>query len=329
MKEKLLLSVVISAFNEEDNIKDCLDSIKNLASEIIFVDNSSSDKTPYIAKRYTGKVFTFKNNPMLNINKNYGFLRATGDWILSLDADERITPELTKEIKEVITETRGDPSVHPAKRDFAQDDRGAVNGYWIPRKNIIFGKWIQHSIWWPDYQLRLFRNGKGKFPEKHVHEYIVVEGKTEQLKNPLEHINYTTISQFLYKMDKIYTESEVEKIISTGKQVGWVDAVRFPASDFMKTFFAQKGYKDGLHGLVLSMLQALYAEVVFAKAWEKQGFRKENNYAFLKNIYKESGRIAYEFRYWFLTCMLDDTKNPFKKVAYKLMRKRLHGKITK
>lgn len=312
MREKPLLSVVISAFNEEDKIKDCLDSLKNLAPEIIFVDNSSSDKTPYIAKRYTGKVFTVKNNPMLNVNKNYGFLRATGDWILSLDADERVTPELAGEIESRI-----------------MNHESRISGYWIPRKNIIFGKWIQHSIWHPDYQLRLFRNGKGKFPEKHVHEYLMVEGKTEQLKNHLEHINYTTVSQFIYKMDKIYTESEAEKVISKGKQLGWIEAIRFPVNDFLKTFFTQKGYKDGLHGLVLSILQALYAEVVFAKVWERQGFRKENSPAFLKEIYNEFIRISYEFKYWFLTCMLDETKNPLKKVVYKLARKRLARKIAK
>jgi glycosyltransferase involved in cell wall biosynthesis len=312
MNEKPMISVVISAFNEEDKIKDCLDSIKNLATEIVFVDNSSSDKTPYIAKRYTGKVYTVKNNPMLNVNKNYGFLKATGEWILSLDADERVTQDLASEIKSEI-----------------RNPKSEAIGYWIPRKNIIFGKWIQHSIWWPDYQLRLFRNGKGRFPEIHVHEYIDVEGKTEKLKNHLEHINYTNISQYIYKMDKIYTESEAQKIVSIGKELGWIDAIRFPANDFIKTFFAQKGYKDGLHGLVLSILQALYAEVVFAKVWERQGFRKENSPAFLKEMYKEIKSIVYEFKYWLLTCMLDETKNPFKKIAYKLARKRLTRKIVK
>ncbi|OGH14274.1 MAG: hypothetical protein A2687_01460 [Candidatus Levybacteria bacterium RIFCSPHIGHO2_01_FULL_38_26] len=303
------ISVVISAYNEEEKIKDCLDSIKNLASEIIFVDNSSSDKTSYIAKRYTNKVFIRKNNLMLNVNKNYGFLRATGDWILSLDADERVTAELGKEIREKIENS------NPV-------------GYWIPRRNIIFGKWIQNSIWWPDYQLRLFRNGKGKFPEKHVHEYLSVDGKTEQLKNPLDHINYTSISQYIYKMDKIYTESEVENILSKGGQLVWIDAVRMPASDFLKTFFAQKGYKDGLHGLVLSILQAFYAEIVFAKVWERQGFRRHNSPAFLEDIYKEFSKITQEFKYWFLSSMMEMAKNPLKKAAYKFKRKILHRKIS-
>jgi len=303
------LSVVISAFNEEERIRDCLESVKNLASEIVFVDNLSVDKTREIARRYTDKILTRKNNLMLNVNKNYGFLKATGDWILSLDADERITPELTEEIKEKIRNSK------------FEIRNSEVNGYWIPRKNIIFGKWIQHSIWWPDYQLRLFRRGKGRFPEKHVHEYLRVEGKTEKLQNPLEHLNYSTVSQFIYKMDKIYTENEVEKIIASGKILTWIDAIRFPVNDFLKTFFAQKGYEDGLHGLVLSMLQAMYAEVVFTKVWERQGFREENSAHFLKDIYKECKKIIQEFHYWSITSFLETSYHPLKRLFYKGLRK--------
>ena len=298
------LSVVISAFNEEERIKDCLESVKNLASEIIFVDNSSYDRTLGIAKKYTDKIFIRKNNLMLNVNKNYGFSKATRDWVLSLDADERVTPELAKEIESRI-----------------KNQESGINGYWIPRKNIIFGKWIQHSIWWPDYQLRLFRRGKGRFPEKHVHEYLRVEGRTEKLENPLEHLNYSTISQFIYKMDKIYTESEVEKIIASGKNLTWIDAIRFPVNDFLKTFFAEKGYKDGLHGLVLSMLQALYQEIVFAKVWERQGFKEENSAYFLKDIYKECKKIIQEFHYWTITSFLETSYHPLKRLFYKALRK--------
>lgn len=298
------ISVVISAFNEEEKIKDCLESVKGLATEIVFVDNLSIDKTREIARKYTDKIFTRKNNLMLNANKNYGFSKATSDWILSLDADERVTPELAKEIESRI-----------------MNNELGINGYWIPRKNIIFGKWIQHSIWWPDYQLRLFRKDKGKFPEKHVHEYVRVDGKTEKLQSPLEHLNYSTISQFLYKMDKIYTESEVEKIVASGKILTWIDAIRFPVNDFLKTFFAQKGYKDGLHGLVLSMLQAMYSEVVFAKVWERQGFKEENSAHFLKDIYNECKKIIQEFHYWSITSFLETSYHPLKRFFYKVLRK--------
>ena len=328
------LSVVISAFNEEAKIKDCLESVKGMSSEIVFVDNLSLDKTREIARKYTDKILTRKNNLMLNVNKNYGFSKATGDWILSLDADERVTPELKEEIRNVINnkatrtrhsgEERSDDSRIPKHDErfwASQNDEKRINGFWIPRKNIIFGKWIQHSIWWPDYQLRLFRRDKGRFPEKHVHEYIRVEGKTEKLQHPLEHLNYSTVSQFIYKMDKIYTESEVEKIIASGKILTWIDAIRFPVNDFLKTFFAEKGYKDGLHGLVLSILQSLYAEVVFAKVWERQGFKEENNPHFLKDIYKECKEIIREFHYWTITSFLETSYHPLKRLFYKTLRK--------
>jgi glycosyltransferase involved in cell wall biosynthesis len=300
------LSVVISAFNEEKKIKDCLESVKDLATEIIFVDNTSSDDTPEIAKKYTDKIFIRKNNMMLNVNKNFGFEKASGDWILSLDADERVTDELRTEINEVI------------------ESEHSVNGYLIPRKNILFGKWVKNSIWWPDYQLRLFKKNSGKFPEKHVHELIEVEGSAEKLENPLLHYNYETVNQYLYKLDRIYTENEVERILSSGKKLSWHDAVSMPVHDFLKTYLLQKGYKDGLHGLVLSMLQAFYAEIVFAKVWEKQGFDESS--ISLSSIYKEFSKLGLEFEYWFLTAFLEEAA-PHKKILLKLKRKLINKKI--
>lgn len=296
------ISVVISAYNEEKRIEKTLQGA-SFADEIIFVDNTSTDNTLTIAKKYTKKVFTRKNLAMLNVNKNFGFTKATGDWILCIDADEYLTKELTEEIK--------------AKVSNSSD----VVGYWIPRKNIIFGKWIQNSIWWPDYQLRLFRRGEGKFPEEHVHEVLLLNGKTDKIQNPISHDNYSSVSQYIYKLDKIYTENEAENIIKSGTKITWIDAIRFPFNDFLKTFFAQKGYKDGLHGLVLSLLQAFYAEIVFAKVWEKEGFKEYNNSNFLHNLYSEYKKIKKELDYWFLSSFISDTSNLFKKIILKIKRR--------
>ena len=300
--QKQTISVVVSAYNEEEKIKECLLSVK-FADEIIVVDNQSSDNTAKIARLAGAIVISRPNNAMLNINKNFGFSKASSVWILNLDADERATPQLISEIKKKIGERNG------------------TDGYWIPRKNIIFGKWIEHSIWWPDYQLRLFKNGKGKFAERHVHEPIEVHGKTEKLEESLIHINYTTVSQYLQKLDNIYTENEAEQFIAEGKTIHWVDAIRFPVNDFLKTFFLQKGYKEGLHGLVLSLLQAFYSLIVFAKVWEKQGFKEENSKTFLKDTYKEFEKAFSDITYWFLTVTLDETSQKGKKFFYKLRRK--------
>ena len=294
------VSVVVSAYNEEKKLEDCLKSVKDVASEIVVIDNTSSDKTSQIAKKYTDKVFMRENNVMLNVNKNFGFTKVTGKWILNLDADERVTDELSKEILDL-------------------DENMSTNGLLIPRKNILFGKWIRHSIWWPDYQLRLFKKNKGKFEEKHVHELLTLEGEAEKLMAPIEHLNYQTISQYLYKLEHIYTESEVENIIKSNKKLGWHDALRMPAQDFMKTYFFQQGYKDGLHGLVLSLLQAFYMVVVFAKVWEKQGFEEKE--ISLDEISDEFGALGKETYYWILTEKINRGKSPIKKIINKIKRK--------
>lgn len=296
------LSVVISAYNEEKNIGECLQSVRQLADEIVVVDNKSNDKTALIAAQSGAKVYSQSNNLMLNINKNYGFSKATGDWILNLDADERVTDELASEIIGALEHWSVEAPV----------------GFWLPRQNILFGKWIRSEMWWPDYQLRLFKKGQGKFPCEKVHEHLTVEGKTEKLKNFLIHENYSSISQFISKMDKIYSENDADKIIKNGQQLSWVDALRYPVNDFLKTFFLQKGYKDGLHGLVLSMLQAFYAEVVFAKVWERRNFKEEE--IPLKKLSMEFVKIIKEFKYWIKTMLIEENTG-IEKIFLKIKRK--------
>lgn len=279
------LSVVISAFNEEKMIADCLKSAA-WADEIIFVDNESTDQTAKIAEKYTKKIFSRPNNPlMLNLNKNYGFTKASGDWILSLDADEQVSEKLKAEIKQIIARNK-------------KDLQNNIDGYLIPRKNIIFGKWIKHGLWYPDYQLRLFRRGKGKFPGKHNHELLKVKGKTTKLKQHITHYNYTSVNEYLNKITYYYSDNEVKEFTDSGKTIYWYDAIRMPASDFLTNFFARKGYKDGLHGLVLSLLQAFYTLVVFTKIWEKQGFWEYNNDQFIENTQSEMALKGKELAFW-------------------------------
>lgn len=294
------ISVVISAWNEEKKISRCLESVE-WADEVILIDNSSTDKTGALAKKYKARIFVRPNNPMLNTNKNYGFEKATSDWILSLDADEEITDELKAEIQKIIT---------------APSD--AV-GYWIPRKNIIFGKWIQHGLWWPDKQLRLFQRNRGKFPCVHVHEYVDVQGKTDTLIHPYIHHNYESISQFIRKMDSLYTESEVNNLMATHYRIAWFDAIRFPMSDFIKIYFAQEGYKDGLHGLVLSMLQGFYSFVVFAKLWEANRFVEQD--IRLEHVKKELNKSYKEIMYWSISAAIEESKNIVNTLLLKIRRK--------
>src|ERR1035437_5808393 len=215
------LSVVISAFNEENKIEACLKSI-GFADEIIVVNNSSTDKTEEIAGKYTKNIYKQKNDPSsIDIQKNFGFSKATGDWILSLDADEEVSKELAGEIKTLI------------KNNVKE------SGFWIPRKNFTFGKWIEHTGWYPDHQLRLFRKGKGRFLDKHVHEKIKIEGEVGYLKNHILHQNYQTIPQFVHRAIDLYCPSEAEYLIDKGYIFSPFDAIRFPLDEFLSRFFTR------------------------------------------------------------------------------------------
>lgn len=299
------LTVVISAFNQEEKVKACLESIQKLADEIIFIDNSSTDKTPQIARDYTSKIFIKENNPMLNVNKNFGIGKAVGEWILYLDGDEIVTSELAKEIKVTMQ----------------QFNNSAIDGYFIPRRNIIFGKWIKHTGWYPDYQLRLFKRGKGKFPAVHVHEMIEVAGSVGHLKSDLEHPNYETISQFLFKMINLYTPNEAQVLLKNGYQFNWPDVLRMPAREFINRFFAQKGYRDGLHGLALSLLMAFYHLIVVLRVWETEKFKEVPQKELLAGLGKESKKIEKELRFWYLTALLEEAGNFLGKFKIRLKRK--------
>ncbi len=299
------LTVVISAFNQEGKVKACLESIQKLADEIIFIDNSSTDKTPQIAKDYTSKIFVKENNPMLNVNKNFGIGKAVEDWVLYLDGDEVVTPELKEEIKMI---TRPSTSLR-------------AEGFFIPRRNIIFGKWIKHTGWYPDYQLRLFKRGKGKFPAVHVHEMIEVAGNVGHLKNDLEHPNYETISQFLFKMINLYTPNEAQVLLKNGYQFNWLDVLRMPAREFINRFFAQKGYQDGLHGLTLSLLMAFYHLIVVIRVWEVEKFKEVSQKEVLIGLGEESKKIKKELRFWYLTALLSEAGNFLGEFKMRLKRK--------
>jgi len=319
MKGKISLSVVISAFNEGEKIKECLKSL-SFADEIIFVDNNSTDKTSEIAQKYTSKIFIRPNNPMLNINKNYGFIKASGDWILSLDADERVTPELKEEIK-IITNKQDFAQVFGSEAQAQRDDNGAVNGYWIPRKNIIFGKWIKHTGWYPDYQLRLFKKGKGRFPEAHVHEMIDVVGETGRLKNNIIHYNYETIFQFMQKLIYIYASNEANQLLKNGYKFSWQDAIRFPFKEFLSRFFAREGYKDGFHGLMLSILMAFYHFAIFSLIWERLKFIQTGDERLLQETEREFKKSYKELLFWSSLEKIKTIKKPIKRLAYRILRK--------
>lgn len=294
------ISAVVSVYNEEKNIERCLQSLR-FADEIVVVDNGSTDKTVELAKKFTNKIYSQKNDPAkIDLQKNFGFEKASGDWILSIDADEWVTPELAEEIKSVIL-----------------NPKSGISGFLMPRKNIIFGKWIEHSGWYPDFQLRLFKKGKGKFTKAHVHEPLSLDGETGYLKNELVHHNYDTISQFLQKAINIYVPNEAKNYLDKGYVFSYADAIRFPFKEFLSRFFLREGYKDGFHGLMLAMLMGFYHFLIFAKLWEQNKFKDLDEKQTREFIGNEFSNAKKELSFWFTKERIDRIKNPLKKIIYK------------
>ena len=217
-----------------------------------------------------------------------------------MDADERVTKALANEILEKNFEDH-------------------INGYFIPRKNIIFGKFIKHTGWYPDKQLRLIRRDKGEYEPGSVHKFIKVEGATGELNNDIEHLNYETISQFLTKTVGIYTISEANALLKSGYKFNFIDIITRPVAEFNKRYFLEKGYLDGFHGLVLSLLMGFYHFIIYLRIWEANGFsEKENSLNILKVGLRSSKK---EINYWLLDEEIERSKNPIKKGILKVKRK--------
>jgi glycosyltransferase involved in cell wall biosynthesis len=246
------LSVVLATFNEENNLAACLDSVRDLADEIIIVDGSSTDKTVEIAKKYGAKVVVTKNLPNFHINKQKAIGLATKDWILQLDADERVTRELAKEIKEKI--------------------ENSVNGYWMPRKNLFLGRFLMKGGQYPDYTLRLYRKGKGHLPQVHVHEQAEVIGRVDYLKNALLHYPYKNFAQYVVKWNKyndLLAGQIKDKLKAKNFFVKILYAVGYlivkPGHWFLTTYIRHKGFMDLWPGFVFSFFSALRFPVSYIK----------------------------------------------------------------
>ncbi|HEV2339147.1 MAG TPA: glycosyltransferase family 2 protein [Patescibacteria group bacterium] len=244
------LSVVLATYNEEKNLPNCLTSVKDIANEIIIVDGTSTDKTVAIARAFGARVIITDNPPIFHINKQKAIDKATKDWVLQLDADERVTPQLAAEIEEVIK------------------DRKSMDGYWVPRKNWFLGRFLMKGGVYPDYTLRLYRRGKGHLPQKDVHEQAVVNGSVGYLQNPLVHIADPYFGRYLMRY-KRYTSLIAEEFREkkTGK-----DPVTFskymiilPIWWFFLGYIRHKGFLDSWQGFVFAFFSALRFPVGYVK----------------------------------------------------------------
>ena len=249
------LSVVLATFNEEKNLPALLDSVINLADEIIIVDGSSTDKTVEIAKEYGAKVVVVGNLPNFHINKQKAIDLATKDWILQLDADERVAPELAQEIKSEI-----------------RNPKSETNGYWVARKNWFLGRFLMKGGQYPDYTLRLYRKGKGHLPQVHVHEQAEVVGNVEYLKHALLHYPYKDFKSYLIKWNRYndLLETQIKEMLKnknfiaeTTYALGYL--IIKPAHWFLTTYIRHKGFMDLWPGFVFSFFSALRFPVSYLK----------------------------------------------------------------
>lgn len=248
------LSVVLAVFNEEKNIAKCLESVRQLADEIIVVDGESSDKTVEIAKKYGAKIISTPNLPThFHEMKKKAIVAAKSEWILQLDADECLTPDLSSEIKSAIMSS------------------SAVNGYWLPRKNYFLGRFLTKGGQYPDYTLRLYKNGKGILPARDVHEQAVVEGEVGHLKQDLLHYGTPDFESYLLRNNK-YTSLMAEQMLENKVSFGIIPSVNYlfikPVKEFIWIYFRHRGYVDGFPGLIFALFSGLRFGIAYIKYWQ-------------------------------------------------------------
>jgi (heptosyl)LPS beta-1,4-glucosyltransferase len=240
------ISAVVLTKNEEENIGPCLDSLK-WADETIVLDSLSDDSTVELARAMGARVHQrrFESYP---VQRNAALELASKDWVFFVDADERIPAELAKEIRRAV-------------------DEGGMAGWWVPRRNYIFGKWIRHAGWFPDYQLRLLRRDKARYNERReVHELVDLQGEAGYLENPMIHHNYETVQEFRTRQER-YTDYEARMRFESGQRARLHSFVLQPLRQFRWRYLTLEGYRDGWHGLLLSLLMAYYELVTYTKMW--------------------------------------------------------------
>lgn len=280
------LSVVLAVRNEEENIARCLNSVKGLADEIIVVDEHSTDKTRVVVESFGAKVFLEPHHDIFHITKQVALDKATGDWIMQLDADEVVTPELAKEINDLVKngkepeepkeiflrhqkliEERDGTPLRPF--DSAQDSAGQeIVGYYIARKNMFLGKPLIHAGVYPDGVIRLVKKGKARFPQKSVHEQIRLDGEVGWLTEDLLHYDSPTLKRYFIRMNR-YTDLHARELKSknVGQNPGSFIFYVFwkPLTVFLNLYLRHKGFLDGTPGFLWSLFSSWHYPIAYFK----------------------------------------------------------------
>lgn len=297
------ISVVVNTLNEEKNLGRLLASVKDWADEIVVVDMFSDDQTQKIAKDFGAKVFTHRKTGYVEPARNFAISKAKGDWILIMDADEEVPSELAKRFQKIAL------------------SKNTSGFFRIPRRNIVFNKWLKHSRWWPDYNIRFFKKGVVTWNDE-IHSVPITRGEGQDLpaqeRFAIYHHHYTSLTEYLDRQIR-YTEIQAKERLQKGEVFSWTNLLRKPLGEFLSRFFAGEGYKDGVHGLVVAMLQAFVEVITLARIWETQKFSEEElNKAVIS---KEVGHAAFEIDHWLQASGIRKYSKP-----EKLLRKLLSHK---
>jgi len=254
MHTRPTVAVLVITKNEERHIAECLDSVK-WADEIILVDAQSTDDTVSIAKHYTDRIF-IRPWPGFGLQKNFGMEQVVADWILILDADERVSVELAKEIQETLT--------------MVSD---GVAAFRVPRRNYFYGQWVRWGGAYPDYQIRLFRRGKAQYNDVAVHENLIVDGQIATLSAHFTHYTERQIVDHFRKFN-LYTTLAASEKGKSQQSVSWYHLVCNPFVIFFKTYVIKKGYRDGTRGVIFAVFASMYTFVKYTKLLESHVVQK-------------------------------------------------------
>lgn len=290
MKQNIKLSAAIATYNEENNLRECLEGIKNLVDEIVVVDGCSTDRTVEIAREFGAKVISVPNKANFHINKQLSFDNSKGEWILYLDSDERVTKELANEIKKIICmsnqeigDYQKDLKQHKLflkhqrileERDGPIDQGNEYVAFFFPRLNYFLGKYLRYGGVYPDGVIRLFKNKKAYLPCKDVHEQLVVLGKVGWLQNSLLHIDSPDFQRYMLRNNR-YINIIVDEMRKKSIAKNTINLVNYclikPVWWFFLTTFRHKGFLDGYRGILFSFFSALR----FPRAYIRYIFQDE------------------------------------------------------
>jgi glycosyltransferase involved in cell wall biosynthesis len=243
-----LISAIIITLNEEANIAGCLDSVA-FCGERIVVDSGSTDATVEIARRKGARV-EHHDWQGYGAQKNFALSLATGDWVLSIDADETVTPELQAAIRSAIAAGRAD-------------------GFEVSRLSSFCGRTMRHSGWYPDYVLRLFRRGKARFDDALVHERVICEGSVGRLTPALQHAPVVRLEDALSRLDR-YSTAKAQMLLDRGRRVTFLTGIGHGVFAFFRTYVLRQGFRDGREGFLLAVLNAENSYYPYMKAWLMQ-----------------------------------------------------------